>query len=725
MKHNTNRNKHQEIQSKNHVLDPVSQNSDCEKTMIKRRKKRKSVIFKPHKSPKQRKIKSPKLPRERELIDHPSTSSSSILKPSTSEILDIGSLGDKLSDDSISLNNDRVYHSKSGSSFNIEGPLSCTSSDSDLIDGFNEFYMDSELMDAQSTGDIRELMNDEDNSEKEHSYDVTDGLSIRNSNMDNIDCSEDMNDSFDLRINDLIENKETDTDSEHSESDFELFETKSEYIVVLKYSQTIKLFGYCNVRVLFGKINILGCVLTSKSLDHAIFSPRGTALLTLKNTSAFCDEMVKLKNLVPQLQSVQSIKHLVIRKDSSVVKFSKKTDLTLRFIENHISQWIFPKQTIYPCLKIEQKSIWNTISKSEEWDKLISNITSNCKIFICGGKGVGKSTFLRYTINCLIQKYEKVRVIDLDPGQSEFTIPGSISTVTVSEPLLGVNYTHLKQADRSILCDINVSQDPLKYVERIEELIKGLNRRKEDENIPTLINYMGYTNDIAYHVVSSAVVILQPTKIVYIHSTNTKKNYKIPLNKKNIIKHSKLFCPNSKTDFNVEVVRIPSVTDENAGWTLEPRQMREMCILAYFGKLMTESVKSLQDFNIDMYEVSLTKISVTDKENVKVSPDAINGNIVALCILANEDPCVFECVGWSIVRCINPLENKAIIITPLEGRLLENVTHFVVGCLTLPPSVYMNTEYVHDEIPYIMKGELVEFGQMSRRSLIPSNTTRK
>ena len=42
-----------------------------------------------------------------------------------------------------------------------------------------------------------------------------------------------------------------------------------------------------------------------------------------------------------------------------------------------------------------------------------------------GGKGVGKSTMLRYIANRLIQECGQILWIDLDPGQAEFTIPGT------------------------------------------------------------------------------------------------------------------------------------------------------------------------------------------------------------------------------------------------------------------------------------------------------------
>lgn len=68
-----------------------------------------------------------------------------------------------------------------------------------------------------------------------------------------------------------------------------------------------------------------------------------------------------------------------------------------------------------------------------------------------GGKGTGKSTFLRYYVNRLVTQPGgggPVLVVDLDPGQSEFTVPGSVTATVVRAPLLGPNFTHLRTPDK-------------------------------------------------------------------------------------------------------------------------------------------------------------------------------------------------------------------------------------------------------------------------------------
>lgn len=72
------------------------------------------------------------------------------------------------------------------------------------------------------------------------------------------------------------------------------------------------------------------------------------------------------------------------------------------------------------------------------------------RTILCGGSGVGKSTLLRYLVNRSLSSWDKVLVIDFDPGQSEFTVPGCVSAFLINTPLLGPNFTHISNPLRLV-----------------------------------------------------------------------------------------------------------------------------------------------------------------------------------------------------------------------------------------------------------------------------------
>jgi polynucleotide 5'-hydroxyl-kinase GRC3/NOL9 len=83
----------------------------------------------------------------------------------------------------------------------------------------------------------------------------------------------------------------------------------------------------------------------------------------------------------------------------------------------------------------------------EEWEVAVTSlrlVTANRqqpRLLVAGGKGVGKSTFVRWMANRLLASstttYAQVIYLDLDPGQREFGLPGYVSLTVLDSPLLG------------------------------------------------------------------------------------------------------------------------------------------------------------------------------------------------------------------------------------------------------------------------------------------------
>ena len=139
------------------------------------------------------------------------------------------------------------------------------------------------------------------------------------------------------------------------------------------------------------------------------------------------------------------------------------------------------------------------LNKNPQWDYALQSVQiaqesgRHPKIIGAGGKGVGKSTTLKYICNKLLDKGQAVLWIDLDPGQAEFTLPGVLSATLLTKPLLGPNFTHL---DRQVLFSVylgsvNVSDVLHRYRKGRQDLVWFLQDSKYSD-VPWVINTMGF-----------------------------------------------------------------------------------------------------------------------------------------------------------------------------------------------------------------------------------------
>lgn len=74
-----------------------------------------------------------------------------------------------------------------------------------------------------------------------------------------------------------------------------------------------------------------------------------------------------------------------------------------------------------------------------------------------------------------------------------------------------------------------------------------------------------------------------------------------------------------------------------------------------------------------------------------------------------------------VIRGVDLENDKLVVITPEQATVLEDVHYLVMGSVFLPPAVYMTPDDVRGAVPYVMEGELVSLGQITKRSYVPAN----
>ena len=120
----------------------------------------------------------------------------------------------------------------------------------------------------------------------------------------------------------------------------------------------------------------------------------------------------------------------------------------------------------------------NTLTVPSTWCAAVgafSNLLASkpsAKLLLCGAKGVGKSSCLRYTINRLLKKCKVICLLDCDVGQPECGLPGTTSLYLIKEPLLAPPHLNARTPILSFyLGDISTKNDPNLLIEMVVHLL--------------------------------------------------------------------------------------------------------------------------------------------------------------------------------------------------------------------------------------------------------------
>lgn len=143
------------------------------------------------------------------------------------------------------------------------------------------------------------------------------------------------------------------------------------------------------------------------------------------------------------------------------------------------------------------------------------------RIVITGAKGTGKSTFSRLLANTLLnQSTPTVAYLDVDPGQPEFSQPGTVALHLLDNPTLSPTLATLAPSRAHFIGYTSPKEDPGHYVTCITDLISHY--RSNHPNIPLIINTCGWTKGLGLELLQDIVYNAQATDIVHFSSTRFK-----------------------------------------------------------------------------------------------------------------------------------------------------------------------------------------------------------
>ena len=200
------------------------------------------------------------------------------------------------------------------------------------------------------------------------------------------------------------------------------------------------------------------------------------------------------------------------------------------------------------------------------------------RILLCGAKGVGKSTLLRYVTNRIlslqspnnagetsskqIPSNRRVAILDLDCGQAELSPPGMLTLTILSRQLLSDPPVHMvcggscdhygrqiqssgegddqniseedamKHEAAYFFGDITSKADPDTYIQMASQLVHRYNQLQEldgHSKLPLLVNTDGWVKGLGYEILSAIIGTVNPGHIVQINGSTKAKSFDMPL----------------------------------------------------------------------------------------------------------------------------------------------------------------------------------------------------
>ncbi|XP_067001594.2 polynucleotide 5'-hydroxyl-kinase NOL9 isoform X2 [Anabrus simplex] len=399
----------------------------------------------------------------------------------------------------------------------------------------------------------------------------------------------------------------------------------NQVLLGLKYSHILFFIGKLSISVVFGTVEVLGYEMKNDGLRKTLtaYSPRGLSLLGLCASQYHCipSDFNRLSTLDLDLCKIDEIRSEMCNIDCLLLLENVPCSL-VKFISDHFPQKLFPPQgilgkkqryfhiaeEILQCRFVSPGAAetLRLYTKRPDWETCFESITRSGKIrtMVCGGKSVGKSTFLRFLVNKCLTKYKEVLYLDFDPGQSEFTVPGCVSATLVKEPLLGPNYFHLQRPCRMVYVgEINMSRCPARYLQCVQHIIEFCHSQPQFSNIPWFINTMGFNKGLGVELMVNVIRMVGPSDIIQIQSSQKKQNFPELLEPVYVCDYQSTLIPISSascSDLAYNIYELQSAaellqSEHVSHWGMEAHKLRDLVILSYLGQILMPSQHSLTE----------------------------------------------------------------------------------------------------------------------------------
>ncbi|XP_030180843.1 polynucleotide 5'-hydroxyl-kinase NOL9 isoform X2 [Lynx canadensis] len=538
-------------------------------------------------------------------------------------------------------------------------------------------------------------------------------------------------------------------------------------LLLLPRDQGFTFSGVCRVTCLYGQVQVLGYTISQGHPAQDVFSTYTHSRLTINAVHYSVPE--KSKKEVKREARALLRSHLnrddrcwLMKNFSplcSIVMLEQLRTSTVNFLVSHPGlSYVFVQES--PTFQINSehlalRSVGIKREKKKNGLRLTESalsameelVTVSCEvdgcpvILVCGSQDVGKSTFNRYLINQLLNSISCVDYLECDLGQTEFTPPGCISLLNITEPILGPPFTHQRTPQKMVYygkpsCKNNYEN----YIEIIQYVFSSYKREA-----PLIVNTMGWVSDKGLLLLIDLIRLLSPSHVVQFSSGRSK--YMPNLTPDYVDDMDGLYTKSKSRirnrgfqlaefteslEFADEEKESPVVftghklicVQSDFAFRKTPRNreshnkvLRDLAVLGYLGQLQPPVPKPLYPLHgLTPYQVPFNAVALRIT-HADVAPThilyAVNASWVGLCkilddvrgyangpILLAQTP-ICDCLGFGICRGIDMEKRLYHILTPVPPEELRNVNCLLVGAISIPQCVFKSQRGLEGTIPYV------------------------
>lgn len=393
--------------------------------------------------------------------------------------------------------------------------------------------------------------------------------------------------------------------------------------VLLLIKSPLHFHGILNIKLLAGKAEVYGYELKPNEPVTA-YSPRGHSFINITPSMPAATDTIEnagktlevlrtdflLSDICEALHQYDPLNDSIL-----LIERGDTGNKAFNMIDKYMKQTVFPNaqafnsrrpyysaETILHCQFLLRPR--TQLVSSSQWMSV--SVQPNSRIMVIGGKGVGKSTLVRHLINRNLPKHPRILIIDLDIGQPELFTPQTVSATCLEEPILGPGYMKHRVPDQAFLFgDINVVLSPIKYIKCVLRLIRHCHNKAEYQNIPWIVNTMGYNRGFGLELTVAALKALEPTDLIQINGHRSADNFDRILTsdevngfKFNIFQDEvNAFGDNKECRYETHVYgsmarRSGERTNE---WDMSAKDLRFAMILAHLGNALIGSSEWITD----------------------------------------------------------------------------------------------------------------------------------